>query len=56
MRIKRPSKNVFTVSVIFAVVGLVAHVGSIPLLSSISFWLVLFGYILLFLGVAVKGF
>jgi hypothetical protein len=56
MRIKRPSKSVFTVSVFFTVVGLLAHIGSIPVLSSISFWLVLFGYILLFLGVAVKGF
>ncbi len=56
MRIKRPSKSVFTVSLIFAIVGLLAHIGSIPVLSSISFWLVLFGYILLFLGVVVKGF
>lgn len=56
MRIKRPSKSVFTVSVIFAVVGLMAYIGSIPVLSSIAFWLVLFGYILLFLGVVLKGF
>ncbi|MEJ2550909.1 MAG: hypothetical protein P8Z42_03275 [Anaerolineales bacterium] len=56
MRIKRPSRSVFIVSLIFAVVGLLAHIGSIPVLSSISFWLVLFGYVLLFLGVAVKGF
>ena len=56
MRIKRPSKNVFVVSLIFALVSLLAHIGSIPVLSSMSFWLVLFGYILLFLGVTVKGF
>jgi len=56
MRINRPSKNVFVVSLIFALVGLLAHIGSIPVLSSMSFWLVLFGYILLFLGVTVKGF
>jgi hypothetical protein len=56
MRIKKPSKNVFIVSLIFAVVGLLSYIGSIPVFSSISFWLVLFGYVLLFLGVAVKGF
>lgn len=56
MRIKRPSRSVFIVSLIFAVVGLLSHIGSIPVLSSISFWLVLFGYVLLFLGVAIKGF
>jgi hypothetical protein len=56
MRIKRPSRSVFVVSLIFALVGLLAHIGSIPVLSSISFWLLLFGYILLFLGVTTKGF
>ncbi len=56
MRIKKPSRNVFVVSLIFAIVGLLSHISSIPVLSSISFWLVLFGYLLLFLGVTVKGF
>ncbi len=56
MRLTPPTKNVFWISVVFAVVGLVATFVSIPVLSGIAFWLVVVGYVLLFLSVALKGF
>lgn len=56
MRLTPPKKIVFWISVILAVVGLVASFVTIPFLSGIAFWLVLVGYVLLFLGNTVKGF
>ncbi|MGD8458470.1 MAG: hypothetical protein PVF83_19005 [Anaerolineales bacterium] len=56
MRLTPPKKIVFWISVILAVLGLIAYFVSIPFLSGITFWLVVAGYVLLFLGNAVKGF
>jgi hypothetical protein len=56
MRLTPPKKNVFYLSAIFAVVGLIANFVSIPFLSGITFWLVVIGYVLLFMGNAVRGF
>jgi hypothetical protein len=56
MRLTPPKKIVFWISLILAVVGLVASFVTIPFLSGIAFWLVLVGYVLLALGNAVKGF
>jgi len=54
MKLTPPKKNVFWISVAFAVVGLIGLF--VPFLSPYAFWLVLVGYVLLFLGNAVKGF
>jgi hypothetical protein len=56
MRLTPPKKIVFWISLILAVVGLVAYFVTIPFLSGIAFWLVLVGYVLLALGNTVKGF
>jgi len=47
---------VFYLSVPFAATGLIGYFVDLPFLSSNAFLLVLIGYILLFLGNAVKGF
>jgi hypothetical protein len=56
MRLTPPKKIVFWISVILAVLGLIAYFVSIPFLSEYKFWVVFIGYVLLFLGNAVKGF
>jgi hypothetical protein len=56
MQITPPTKVVFYLSLVFAAVGLVANFVTIPVVSGIAFYLVLIGYVLLFLGNTLKGF
>jgi hypothetical protein len=56
MRLNPPTKNVFYLSAVLVVVGLIAEIITIPFLSSVAFWIVLVGYLLLFLGNTMKGF
>ena len=56
MKLTPPTKNVFWISVVVAVVGLIAKFGVVGFLADYAFWLVVVAYVLLFLGVAMKGF
>jgi hypothetical protein len=56
MRLNPPTKVVFYLSLAFTAVGLVANFVTIPVLSGIAFYLVIIGYVLLFLGNTLKGF
>jgi Co/Zn/Cd efflux system component len=56
VRLNPPTKIVFYLSLVFAAVGLIANFVNIPVLSGIAFYLVLIGYVLLFLGNTLKGF
>ena len=56
MRLTPPTKNVFYVSVAVAVVALIAQFGVIGFLAPFAFWLALAAFVLLALGVALKGF
>ncbi len=56
MRLTPPTKNVFTISVILAALGLIGTLVSIPFVSAYAFWFVVIGYVLLFLGNTAKGF
>ena len=56
MRLNPPTKVVFYLSAIVAVVGMIASFVSIPVLSGVAIWVVFIGYVLLFLGNTVKGF
>ena len=51
-----PTKSVFWLSVIFAVLGMIPQFGVLDFLTAYSFWLVVIAYVLLFLGVVLKGF
>jgi hypothetical protein len=55
MRLTPPTKNVFWISVVVAVVGLIAKLGLVGFLAPYAFWLVLVAFVLLVLGVAMKG-
>ena len=60
MRLSQPTKSVFAWSWILAALGVVAFVVSFFVLTAILGWvafaLVLIGFVLLFLGCALKGF
>jgi len=54
MRLTPPKKIVFWISVVLVVIGILGFF--IGALADFKIWFVLVGYILLFLGNAVKGF
>ncbi len=56
MKLTPPAQNVFWISVVVAVVGLIAKFGFIAFLTPFAFWLVLVAFVLLALGNAMKGF
>ena len=56
MRLTPPKKNVFWIATILAVLGILATFVSIPFVSAYAFWFVVVGFVLLWLGNAVKGF
>ena len=55
MKLNPPKKIVFLISMILGAIGIIAHFISIPVLSTIAFWLVVVGLALLVLGNTVKG-
>ena len=56
MRLTPPTKNVFWISVVIAVVGLVAKFNLVAFLTPFAFWLLLIAFVLLVLGNTMKGF
>lgn len=58
MRLTPPKKNVFWIATILVVLGVLGKfVPGLPaFFSTYSFWFVLIGFVLLWLGNAVKGF
>jgi len=56
MRLNAPKKIVFWISVILAALGIIGSLVSLPFISGFAFWLVVIGYVLLFLGNVLKGF
>lgn len=56
MRLNPPTKNVFWISVVVAVIGLVARLGLVGFLVPYAFWLMLVAFVLLVLGNTMKGF
>jgi hypothetical protein len=56
MKLTPPTKTVFWVSVVLAALGLLGRYVGVPVVSDYYFYFTLVGYILLFLGVTMKGF
>jgi heme A synthase len=54
MKLSRPKVLTFWIAVILAVLGVLASLGSITLLSGYAFWLVVAGFVLLALGNLLK--
>ncbi len=56
MKLSAPKKVTFWVAVVVAVVGVIASLVTVPVLSGFAFWLVVIAFIILLLGNLVKGF
>jgi len=56
MKLSPPTKLVFWISVILAALGIIGSLVSVPVVSGFALWLVVIGYVLLFLGNVLKGF
>jgi hypothetical protein len=56
MRLTAPKKNVFWIATVLAALGLIGKFVSIPFVSANAFLFVILGFVLLWLGVAIKGF
>lgn len=56
MRLNAPKKIVWFISLILAVLGIVATFITIPFVSTYAIWVVALGWLLLFLGNILKGF
>ena len=56
MKLSAPKNVTFWVAVVLAVLGALGTLVSIPLVSTYSFLFVIVGFVLLALGVLLKGF
>jgi hypothetical protein len=55
MKLSAPKQGTFWVAVILALLGLVGSFVAIPVVSQYAFWLVVIGFIVLFLGNVMEG-
>ena len=55
MQLSAPQKTTWIVAVVLGIVGLIASLVTIPVLSSLSFWLVALGWLVLVLATYMKG-
>jgi len=55
MKLSAPKVVTFWIAVILAVLGLLAQQGALSALSAYAFWLVVLGFVVLAIGVLMKG-
>jgi hypothetical protein len=55
MKLTPPKNITFWISVVLAALGFLGTLVSIPFVSGLAFWFVLIGYVVLLLGLLVKG-
>ncbi len=57
MKLTPPSKLAFWISVVLAVLGVLGNFGVLSFISAgLAFWLVVVGFVVLLVGLLVKGF
>jgi uncharacterized membrane protein len=55
MNLSEPKTTTFWIAVVLAVLGVLAAIVKIPVLSGIAIWLVVAGFVVLALGNLMKG-
>jgi hypothetical protein len=55
MKLNAPTKNFWWISVILAVIAVVAQFVTIPFVSAYAFWIITLGFIVLVLSTVLKG-
>ena len=56
MKLTPPTKLAFWISVVLVALGFLGFLISIPFVSGLAFWFVFVGYVVLLLGLLLKGF
>jgi hypothetical protein len=56
MRLNAPKKVVWFLTLILAIISIIAYFVTIPVVTSITFWVMVAAWLLLFLATALKGF
>jgi len=56
MKLSPPTKIVFWIATVLAALGFIGNFVALPVVSGLSFWFVVVGFVLLWLGNAMKGF
>jgi hypothetical protein len=55
LKLKKPKTVTFWIAVIVAVIGIIAELVKIPVLSGFAFWLVVIAFVILLLGNLIDG-
>jgi threonine/homoserine/homoserine lactone efflux protein len=55
MKLSAPKQITFWIAVVVAVVGVIASLVTLPVLSGFAFWLVVIGFVILAVGNLVEG-
>jgi hypothetical protein len=55
MKLKAPKMITFGIAVIVAVIGIIAKLVTIPVLTGLAGWLILIAFVILTLGVLLRG-
>ncbi|HOJ00957.1 MAG TPA: hypothetical protein PLL88_05005 [Anaerolineaceae bacterium] len=56
MKLSAPTKLVFWLATILAVLGIIGNFVALPVIGGFTFWLLAAGFVLLWLGNVLKGF
>ena len=56
MKLSPPKQTTFWIAVVLAVLGVIASLITIPVLSGFAFWLVVIGFVVLAVGNMIDGF
>ncbi len=56
MNLSAPKKTTFWLALVLAVLGVIATLVTIPVLSGFAFWLLVIGFVILLLGNLLEGF
>ena len=55
MKLSAPQKTTWWIALVVGVLGILAHLGTISVLSGFAFWLVTAAFVLLILATYLKG-
>ena len=55
MKLNRPKNSTWTIAIILGILGILAHIVTIPVISPIAFWFVVAAFVLLAMGTYFKG-
>jgi heme A synthase len=55
IRLSAPKVITWVIAVVVGAIGILAHLGTIPVLSGYAFWLVVAAFVLLVLATLLKG-